>query len=620
TYTVLVTNANGCTSSCSRTLTVNALPVCSITGNQFICAGGFSVFTASGGTGYSWTGPGGFTAATAGTGNITVAGTYTVTVTNANGCTSSCSRLLTVVDNPIIFNLTPTNFCAGDPAGGSITLSGSQIGKSYTLLNDALLPVPGQPVKAGTGGSLTWSGLAAGGYAVRATGEAPTNCANLTNPATVIENPLPSPTADAKEVCVNDCVTLTGSPAGGTWSGAHVSGNQFCATNLAPGPYTVTYTVTNAQTGCQKSATATITVKICGGPICTYTQGYYGNAGGTSCDGTTGGFTTDALIAQSLANWGGTLRIGSVGRSVVITNTPTDRACVIDKLPGGGASKELGVNANIGICDLPLSYLKNGRINNTLLAQTIALGLNVGITNPSTLGSFVLQAGVLATAKPVGGCGSNIATQRVCNYNPLAPYNLVSVTNEYTYRTFSAALINAIVGPKTIQGLLNLADSALANADGIIGSENGVSLSEIAGGAGSVNEVFDECRIFVGWNVAPCPAVNPVLPIADAGRTFTDGIASVNRTASVADLNVTAFPNPFTDKVRFVINSPVSGQGSLEVFNMAGQKLQTVFSGHVFAGKGQVVEYNVPASNRTNLVYKLNVDGKQVIGMLTNIK
>jgi hypothetical protein len=336
---------------------------------------------------------------------------------------------LIVVENPIIFILTPTPFCAGDPAKGSVTLNGSQLLKTYTLLNDALIPVPGQPVKAGTGGSLTWTGLDAGGYAVQAVGEPPTNCTDLTNPATVVENPLPSPTADNKEVCVDECVTLTGTPAGGTWSGAHVTGSQFCATGLAPGPYTVTYTVTDPQTGCHNSANAIVTVKICAASICTYTQGYYGNPGGTSCDGTVNGLTTDELIAQSLGNWGGTLRVGGVGHSVVMNNTATDRACIVAKLPGGGGSKELAA-FDYNICSLPAGYLKNGRINNTLLAQTIALGLNIGITNPSTLGSFVLQAGVLATAKPLGGCGSNIATPRVCNYNPLAPYNLVSVTNE----------------------------------------------------------------------------------------------------------------------------------------------------------------------------------------------
>ena len=85
-------------------------------------------------------------------------------------------------------------------------------------------------------------------------------------------------------------------------------------------------------------------------------------------------------------------------------------------------------------------------------------------------------------------------------------------------------------------------------------------------------------------------------------------------------LSVTAAPNPFTDKVRFTIESPVSGQGSLEVFNMLGQKVKTVYQGFIQAGRGQVMEYNVPALHQTNLIYRLQVGGKQVTGKLINVR
>ena len=115
----------------------------------------------------------------------------------------------------------------------------------------------------------------------------------------------------------------------------------------------------------------------------------------------------------------------------------------------------------------------------------------------------------MATADPLGGCGSDIPEERICNYNTNPPYNLLSVTNEYTYRTISAAVVNAIVGPKTVAGLFDLANRALANTDNVVGTENGVSITAIADAAAAINEVFDECKIFIGWNVAPCPATDP---------------------------------------------------------------------------------------------------------------
>jgi hypothetical protein len=122
-YCVTITDANGCSSTCCRTLTVSPPPPCSITGDNTICEGETTEFCAPAGmASYAWTGPGGFTASTQ---CITVglAGEYCVTITDANGCTSNCCQTLTVNpppecsitgDNTICEGET-TEFCA--PAG-----------------------------------------------------------------------------------------------------------------------------------------------------------------------------------------------------------------------------------------------------------------------------------------------------------------------------------------------------------------------------------------------------------------------------------------------------------------------------------------------------------------------
>nr|HRD06544.1 dockerin type I domain-containing protein [Saprospiraceae bacterium] len=98
TYVVTVTNANNCTDTESKILTVNPLPVAAISGDLTICIGENTTLTASGGTSYVWnTTPAQTTAA------ITVAPTttttYTVTVTNANGCTDTESATVSVSTN-----------------------------------------------------------------------------------------------------------------------------------------------------------------------------------------------------------------------------------------------------------------------------------------------------------------------------------------------------------------------------------------------------------------------------------------------------------------------------------------------------------------------------------------
>ena len=100
TYSVTVIAADGCTASDSVVITSSGTPVCSISGIIEICLGDSTIFTASGGGSYSWSGPGGFAASGASTGYITVPGEYMVTVENG-GCVVSCSRIL-VSDSCII--------------------------------------------------------------------------------------------------------------------------------------------------------------------------------------------------------------------------------------------------------------------------------------------------------------------------------------------------------------------------------------------------------------------------------------------------------------------------------------------------------------------------------------
>jgi len=62
-------------------------------------------------------------------------------------------------------------------------------------------------------------------------------------------------------------------------------------------------------------------------------------------------------------------------------------------------------------------------------------------------------------------------------------------------------------------------------------------------------------------------------------------------------------------------NSPEAGQISLEVFNVIGQKVKTVYLGHIVTGL-QSFELNVPEGLRSTLIYRFTVNGKQFTGKL----
>ncbi len=102
-YTVTVTNTlTGCTAQALTTVTINPLPTFTAnTTNTNVCNGGSFQLNA-GGTGltYSWTGPNSFNSTSQNplvTNASTLnAGTYTVTVTDANNCSSSQNVLVNV--------------------------------------------------------------------------------------------------------------------------------------------------------------------------------------------------------------------------------------------------------------------------------------------------------------------------------------------------------------------------------------------------------------------------------------------------------------------------------------------------------------------------------------------
>ena len=100
-YTVQVTNANGCQSAASAAtvVTVNALPVTpTITtgGPTTFCAGGSVTLTSSAGTSYLWS-----NGETTQSINVATSGSYTVQVTNASGCQSAVSVATVVTVNAL---------------------------------------------------------------------------------------------------------------------------------------------------------------------------------------------------------------------------------------------------------------------------------------------------------------------------------------------------------------------------------------------------------------------------------------------------------------------------------------------------------------------------------------
>ena len=150
TYTIVVENINGCTSSATKTLTAGETPRVAITGNNNICpASPLSLCATSGFTTYTWSN--GLRASCI---NVTAGGNYVCTVTNSAGCTASVTKPVT---SAMALSATKVNgICSNGYLGSAIVNVIGQTGPYNYLWSNG-----------GTTQSI--SGLAPATYTVRVT-------------------------------------------------------------------------------------------------------------------------------------------------------------------------------------------------------------------------------------------------------------------------------------------------------------------------------------------------------------------------------------------------------------------------------------------------------------------
>ena len=103
-----------------------------------------------------------------------------------------------------------------------------------------------------------------------------------------------------------------------------------------------------------------------------------------------------------------------------------------------------------------------------------------------------------------------------------------------------------------------------------------------------------------------------------AAGSITSRVINTSEDASLSEATVKAYPNPFSDNVKFVVTSPVAGKGNLEIYNMMGQKIKTVYQGFIAAG-AQTFELSMPRQQISNLIYVLRIGDRKMSGKLLQI-
>ncbi|MBK8848071.1 MAG: SprB repeat-containing protein [Bacteroidetes bacterium] len=216
TYTVTVTASNGCTTTCTAVITQPTALSCSISGSNATCGAcnGSATVSATGGTGtktFVWSN--GSTTATI---SSLCAGTYIATVTDANGCTSTCSIVITATSS-ITCTTTKTNVSCNGGNNGTATVNATG-GSGYTYLWS----------NAQT--NQTATGLIAGTYTVTVTASngCTTTCTAVITQPTALSCSISGSNATCGACNGSATVSATGGTGTKTLYGAWINhGNNF---------------------------------------------------------------------------------------------------------------------------------------------------------------------------------------------------------------------------------------------------------------------------------------------------------------------------------------------------------------------------------------------------------
>lgn len=294
-YTCVVTDANGCTTTATVTVTLGTpITVTTNASSSTICDNTTATLTASGATTYTWQ-PGNLTGSSI-TINPSTTTTYTVIGVTGTNCADTTTQLITVNPAPgLTVGSLPTTICQGDSAIIGVSGAATYLWQPGNLTDSVLVVYPNTTTT----------------YTVIGTNTA--GCSDTTTVTVTVTGP-PNVTASASTTttCVGNPVTLTASGASTyTWNPGNLSGSSISVTPSS----TTTYTVVGANGSC--SDTTTITINVAPGPVVNITS-----SNASVCPGTSVQLTASGAVSYVWSS-GGTTATETVTPATSQTYTVT---------------------------------------------------------------------------------------------------------------------------------------------------------------------------------------------------------------------------------------------------------------------------------------------------------
>lgn len=545
TYTVTVTDNNGCTKNTSVTVTQPSELTATIASvNNVACSGGSNgsaTVSVTGGVAsytYSWNTTPAQTAATA-TG--LTAGAYTVTVTDNNGCTDTATAVISQAGS-LVVSATKTDVSCNGGNNGAATASVSGGTTPYTYAWNT------NPAQS----AATATGLTAGTYTVTVTDN--NGCSNTTS-VTIAQPAVLAVTVSKTNVSCNggNNGTATASVTGGTtpytyaWNTTPAQ-SSATATGLVTGTYTVTVTDNK---GCTDTASATVTQPTALVVTATKTDvSCNGGNNGTATVSATGGTapytyswnttpTQTAATATGLTAGTYTVTVtdnnGCTGSTSITITQPaalTATTTKTDVLCNGGNSGKATVSVAGGATPYTYSWNTTPAQNTATATGLIAGTYTVTITDNN--GCTTTASAVVAQPASLGVTASK--TDVLCNggNNGMAVATVTGGTTPYAYSwnttpvQTTATASGLVAGTYTVtvtdnNGCTNNASVTIAQPTALTvntsvtnvacsGGNNGTATATVTGGATPYT---------YSWNTTPVQSAATATGLTAATYTVT---------------------------------------------------------------------------------------------------
>ena len=369
------------------------------------------------------------------------AGTYTVTSTDAHGCSSSASEIISQPASALNVSTTPVNAGCGQ-SNGSVTASatGGTSGYSYSWNN------------TGTGPAI--NNLSAGSYVVTVTDA--NNCtssasANVSNPTSFIETHTSTGLLCNGNTNGSASVNVTGGAPPFTYHW-NTGASSASLSNLPGGVYSVTITDAN---NCQKIDTVVVNQPpLLYGSIIATNDSCFGNTDGTASINPGGGTppyngllwntgaTTSTITGLATGNYSVTITDANnctVTENVAVTE-PAQLAVTTDSVDAtGGQSNGSAMISNTTGGTSPYTYLwSTGATTSTI---TGVPGGNYTVTITDAYGCTLLSSvTVVSTITGVPNVGAGISF----TLSPNPASDQLTVTLDKTSAEMSVSMKNVL--------------------------------------------------------------------------------------------------------------------------------------------------------------------------------